>query len=114
MSFPPTHFEKAPSRSNRWGSGAKYLLLIVAGLCAIAVWRHIARQRAAVQAVQALPVENREQLYRRILENLRFCQAQSTDAFEDFCSSESEFVRAFPECDRECDELARPTPRPTR
>jgi hypothetical protein len=67
----------------------------------------IARKRDEVRAVSTIPSNDRTHLYERLLENLRFCQANQVEHFERFCSAEAEFVTTFPECDDACQELAR-------
>jgi len=105
---PPTESEnRQDPRPKGWGPLTRYTLFVVAALGALAVWGSISGERAEVHAVTSIPSESRQQLHGRILENLKFCKAQSNDALKRFCSAEAEFILAFPECDRECKELTR-------
>jgi hypothetical protein len=90
-------------------------LLAGAALVVLLVWSPIAGQLAEKRAVASIPDVNRAQLYRRILANLQFCNGQSSQALERFCSAEAKFILDFPECDQECQRLARRfVPHPTR
>ena len=92
-----------------------YLLLVVVAFCVVSVWSSISRQHGESREVKELPVESRQQLYGRVLENLRFCKSQPEDRFKQFCSAEAEFALSFPECDAECEGLTRRSmPHPVR
>jgi len=104
---PPAESGQTSSTPRRWGPTATYLLLIAVVIGAIAVWGSISRQRAELAAVASMSDEGRGQLYGRVLENLRFCKAQSSEGLERFCEAQAEFVLGFPECDQGCKELAR-------
>jgi hypothetical protein len=90
-----------------WTSRTLYLVLGAATLVVLLVWGAIARHHADARAIASIPVESRAQLYERTLSNLRFCNGQSSETFESFCSAEAKLIVAFPECDQECQKLAR-------
>lgn len=105
---PPTQSEnRQDPRPKGWGPLTRYALFVVAALGALAVWSSISGERDEIRTVASIPTESRRELYGRILENLKFCKAQSNDALKRFCSAEAEFILAFPECDRECKEFTR-------
>jgi len=83
-----------------------YLLLIIAIVAGLAIWGSVARESSQSRAFAEIPLEARQGLYQRTLENLRFCKTAS-DAFARFCKEQAEFAVNFTECDAECKELAR-------
>jgi hypothetical protein len=63
-----------------------------------------------------IPTEERRVLYGRILQTLREqCANNTTDALDDYCREQAEFVSRFPECDTSCREsVQRFAPHATR
>ena len=85
---------------------SKYLLIFGVALLIAFIAGGIMRRREEVRAVQTIPLEDRAQLYQRLLENLHFCRANPGEAFERFCTAEAQFIVTFPECESACQELA--------
>ena len=84
--------------------GAALLLLTIG---AIVLWvRYQGEER---RAVSHLPAEERSELYRRELRSFRsLCgQGPRKDALERQCKEKAEFILQFPECDRDCQLIAR-------
>ena len=80
------------------GCGA--VALVLAGFA----WRGKADRRALGE----LPASDRQELFRRVLDDLdRFCRPPP-DALDGWCRQQASFLAGFPECDRRCDQLARP------
>ncbi len=93
--------------AKHWEPTAKYILVILVGLAALAIYGSISREREQTHAVASIPTDTRGALYARVLENLRFCRDQSRTGLERFCKGEAEFIISFPECGQECKELGR-------
>lgn len=87
----------------------------VLGLAAIA-WLSVRAQARFEQDLDGMPATERRALYERTRETLRTACAQATGAtLAEHCRLQAAFIERFPECDRECRDLARRhTPRPTR
>lgn len=86
----------------------RWVLYIVVAVAAIAGWSwYQGRQR---RAVQHLPVDERQALYQRTLENMKLCQTQWERGLKGICEEQAELLQAFPECDEECRRLAQPPP----
>src|SRR5690242_16117651 len=104
-SIPPTEPPTESPPAKPWEPTAKYLLLILAAIAALAIYGSVSREHAQHRAVASMAPDARGALYERVLENLRFCKAQPNPGLERFCKGEAEFILSFPECDRECKEL---------
>jgi hypothetical protein len=80
------------------GCGA--VALVIAGFA----WRGTADRRAMNQ----LPASERQELYRRVLDDVdRFCRTPA-EAVDDWCRHQASFLADFPECDQRCEGLTRP------
>src|SRR5690348_17561468 len=92
----PPRFEPRPTA---WSAASKYLFMFGVSLLIAFMVGGVMRKRAEVRAVHTIPLDERAQLYERLLENLRFCKANPGEAFDRFCSAEAQFIATFPECD---------------
>ena len=84
----------------------RYVLAILAGLGALALWVSFSNQGSEHRAVVAIPAEERQLLYLRTMDNLRFCKGYTSEGLKTFCENQAEFAVNFPECDSECRALS--------
>jgi hypothetical protein len=103
----PTIGECPTSRFRAWLRRAGPLilgaLLLVSGL-AYWIWSQGAERRA----VAALPAADRQQLFRRTVENLRFCHSHAAqESFHGYCEQQADLAMGFPDCDASCIKLTR-------
>jgi len=67
-------------------------------------WRGTADRRA----LSELPASQRQELYRRVFDDLdQICRPPS-GALDDWCRQQASFLAGFPECDDRCVALTRP------
>jgi len=88
------------------GPMTRYVLAILAGLAALALWVAFSHQGSEHRAVAAIPAEERHVLYLRTMDNLRFCKGSTSEGLKNFCENQAEFAVNFPECDAECRALS--------
>lgn len=84
----------------------RWLLVISAGLVALAMWWLAARSPEGA-ALGELPVAERRALYERTLQTLQTTCAQPSrpSGLDHFCAEQAELIVQFKECDAECQRL---------
>jgi cytochrome b pre-mRNA-processing protein 3 len=101
---------RARRRSQIW--------MLAVGMAALALtvliwmWDRGAEERA----IGRLSLVERQELYQRTLEDLRaVCGPGSARDLADHCQRQAHFILLFPECDADCERMARrQMPAPTR
>ncbi len=91
------------SASGRFWLAASMVLIVVAGALLLWIWS----QQSEKRAIQALPVAERQSLYRRTLEDLQsVCASRHASDLDRHCERQARFILQFPECDDGCRRLA--------
>ena len=86
-----------------WFRGA-VVVALVGALTFMWIWAQSSQRRA----IQSMPDDERGELYRRTLEDLRsVCAVERGPEMDAHCRSQSEFILDFAECDDACWRLAR-------
>ncbi len=86
--------------------------LFVLSVLALALYRHTRLD----QEIRVLPASERRVLYERTRETLRSsCEHVRGPELAEYCRRQADLLQRFPECDRDCRDLAaRFTPLPSR
>jgi len=104
----PSTAPPAPTSTSapRWRLNRAKLFVALTLALAVAV-RLVAPSSSVHRGLTALGTDARVDLYKRTMENVRLCRAQTTDDLKSFCQQQAELVIAFSECERGCQGLAR-------
>ncbi len=95
-------------RALGWVGAALAIILV------LAAWAVL--QTRMNRELSQLPRPARRALYERTIETLRTsCMQASGPEVTDYCRQQADFIKRFPECERDCRELAaRFAPKPSR
>lgn len=101
--------EGKPSRPD-WWVGLRKIVLVTLGVLAVVagIGYWIWSQGTERRALAALPASERQELFHRTVESLRFCQAHARqDSFREYCEQQASLAVSFPDCGGPCRALAR-------